>query len=321
MFCLGEKVTAKVFEELSDSEVKRITRSMMSMKHVPPDVAESVLDDFKESRQKYAGIFVEGRGFVEKSLAGLEDKQQRFEKLLEQLDSGSESRALETIANMQAKMVAMLLEPEHPQTLALILSTQKVEHVGKILSCFPLELKTDAMYRMAKLEHVSPEIIAQIESVLQREIGVAVGSNRQHVGGIEKVAEILSSMEKGVDRNILVQMEDLDPELTETIRRKLFTFEDLIAVDDRTMQAILKEINTDNLSLSLKTASDELKSKIFNNISIRAAEMIQEDMEVMGPKRLSEVELVQQEIVKIALRLEDEGTVVLPGRGGRDVLV
>jgi flagellar motor switch protein FliG len=218
-------------------------------------------------------------------------------------------------------MVASLLENEHPQTLALILSTQKPEHTGRILSHLSEELKSDVMYRIAKIDRIAEDVIMQIEESLQREIGIVVGKERQQVGGIDKVVEILGKMEKGVDRNILIRMEELDPEVAEVIRRKMFTFHDLAAVDNAAMQRILKEVNTDTLTLALKTATEELKAKIFNNISKRAAEMIQEDLEVMGPKKLSEVEAVQQTIVKIALKLEDEGELVLPGRGGRDVLV
>jgi flagellar motor switch protein FliG len=177
------------------------------------------------------------------------------------------------------------------------------------------------MYRIARIDRISEDVIAQIEYALQREIGVVVGKERQHYGGIDKVVEILGKMEKGVDRNILTIMEEIDQEVAETIRKKMFTFHDLAGIDNMALQRILKEINTDTLTLSLKTASNELKDKIFNNISNRAAEMIREDLEVMGPKKLSEVELVQQTIVKIALKLEDEGELVLPGRGGRDVLV
>lgn len=320
LMCLGEDATAKVFQELSDSEVRIISRSMMTIDHVPANVAEEVLDTYKNSQQEYVGLYIRGNEFAKKAIAK-SGNQKRIESLMDQVISGTESRPLETISMMQPRMVASLLEHEHPQTLALILSTQKPEHTGRILSHLDEELKSDVMYRIAKIDRIAEDVIIKIEDALQREIGIVVGKERQQVGGIDKVVEILGKMEKGVDRNILIRMEETDPEVAEIIRRKMFTFHDLAAVDNAAMQRILKEVNTDTLTLALKTATEELKMKIFNNISNRAAEMIREDLEVMGPKKLSEVEAVQQTIVKIALKLEDEGELVLPGRGGRDVLV
>jgi flagellar motor switch protein FliG len=320
LMCLGEDATARVFQELSDSEVRMISRSMMNIDHVPADIAEEILAAYKSSQQEYVGLYIRGNEFAKKAISK-SGSQKRIESLMEQVVSGTESRPLETISMMQPRMVASLLEHEHPQTLALILSTQKPEHTGKILSHMPEELKADVMYRIARIDRIAEEVIIQIEDALQREIGVVVGKERQQVGGIDKVVEILGKMEKGVDRNILIRMEETDPEVAEIIRRKMFTFHDLSAVDNAAMQRILKEVNTDTLTLALKTAGEDLKNKIFNNISNRAAEMITEDLEVMGPKKLSEVEAVQQTIVKIALKLEDEGELVLPGRGGRDVLV
>ncbi len=320
LLCLGEAATAKVFDQLSDSEVRMITRSMMSIDFVPADVAKQIFSAYNKAQQEFTGIFVRGNEFTKKAISSAAN-QQRFKALMEQVTSGTESRPLETIAMMEPRMVASILEVEHPQTLALILSTQKADHTGKILSYFSEELKSDVMHRIAKLEKVSPDVISEIETALQREIGVVVTKEQQQVGGIDKVVEILTRMEKGVDRNILIRMEEIDPDLAETIRRKMFTFEDLVGVDDGALQKILKEVNTDTLTMALKTASEELKTKIFNNISKRAAEMIEEDLEVMGPTRLSDVEAMQLTIIKTALRLEDEGTIILPGRGGRDVLV
>ena len=320
LMCLGEEATAKVFRELSDSEVRIISRSMMTINHVPADIAEEILANYKKAQQEYVGLYIRGNEFAQKAISKV-GNQQRVDSLIKEVMSGTESRPLETISMMQPRMVATLLEHEHPQTVALILSTQQTDHTGRILSHFPDELRSDVLYRIARIDRISEEVITQIEYALQREIGVVVGKERQHFGGIDKVVEILGKMEKGLDRNVLVRMEETDREITEVIRKKMFTFHDLAGVDNMAMQRILKEVSTDTLTLALKTASGELKDKIFNNISTRAAEMITEDLEVMGPKKLSEVEAVQQIIVKIALKLEDQGELVLPGRGGRDVLV
>jgi len=320
LMCLGEEATAKVFRELSDSEVRIISRSMMTINHVPADIAEEILANYKKAQQEYVGLYIRGNEFAQKAISKV-GNQQRVDSLIKEVMSGTESRPLETISMMQPRMVATLLEHEHPQTVALILSTQQTDHTGRILSHLPEELRSDVLYRIARIDRISEDVITQIEYALQREIGVVVGKERQHFGGIDKVVEILGKMEKGVDRNVLIRMEETDRDITEVIRKKMFTFHDLAGVDNMAMQRILKEVNTETLTLALKTASDELKDKIFSNISNRAVEMILEDLEIMGPKKLSEVETVQQIIVKIALKLEDEGELVLPGRGGRDVLV
>ncbi len=318
LLCLGEEATAKIFETLSDGEIEKISRCMMTIDHVPAQLTNQVMTEFQRA-QKELGLFVHGDQFVRNAL-GAGDPQ-RAEALLEQVTGNKESRPLETISMMQPRMVASLLESEHPQTVALILSTQKAEHTAGILSYLPEDFRGEVMYRIAKIDKVSPEVLAQIEDVLQREIGVVVSKEQQQVGGVDKVVEILGRMERGADRSILTSIEITDAEMAEEIRRRMFTFEDLTALDNRALQTILREVNNDQLTLALKTAPEHVRDKIFGNISSRAAEMILEDLEAMGPVRLSEVENMQQTIVKIALKLEEAGQIVIPGRGGQDALV
>jgi flagellar motor switch protein FliG len=315
LLCLGEEATAKVFETLDDSEVREISRSMMDIEHVDPAVAREILEEFKLARSGDVGVYIHGEDFAKHAILGGSDNE-RAHQLLDQVSAGIEGRPLETISKMHPRMVAGLLEKEHPQTVALILSTQKEDHTSRILAELPDETRGEVMYRIAKLEHVAPEVISQIEDALQREVGVVVGRDRKQVGGLEKVVEILGKMEKGADQVVLASIEATDPDMAEEIRRMMFTFEDLALIDNRGMQAILREVSTDMLTLALKTASDNIKQKIFGNISQRAADMIAEDLEAMGPRKLSEVEAMQMEVVKVALKLEEDGSVVIPGRGG-----
>ena len=315
LLSLGEQATAKIFEQLDDVEIRKISRAMMNISHVPVEVAQQVMDHFDKAKAGNAGIFVRGEEFVKRAIAGSSDDDRKA-ALLEQISSGASFRPLETIAMMEPRMVAGILEREHPQTVALILSTQTPEHTSKIIDFLPDDFKANIMYRIARIDKVSPEVINQIEESLRREIGLVTGADKQQVGGIEKVVDILTRMSKGKDRTILEQLDETDPEMADAIRKKMFTFEDLIFIDNRGLQAILREVNNDTLVLALKTASDELKEKIFSNISKRAAEMIRDDLEVMGPVRLVEVETAQQEILQVALRLEAESKVVIPGRGG-----
>ena len=315
LLCLGEEAAAKIFEALEDSEVREISRCMMDIEHVDQNLAREVLEEFKIARGGDIGIYVHGGEFAKHAILGGSNNE-RAQYLMEQVSAGIEGRPLETISKMHPRMVAGLLENEHPQTVAFVLSTQRDDHTSRILKELPDELCGDIMYRIAKIETVSPEVIEQIEAALQREIGVAVETDRKQVGGVDKVVEILGKLEKSSEQVILTSIEALDPELAEEIRRRMFTFEDLAVIDNRGMQAILREVSTDMLTLALKTASDGIKQKVFSNISQRAADMIEEDLEAMGPRKLSEVEAMQMEVVKVALKLEDEGSLVIPGRGG-----
>lgn len=319
LLCLGEEATAKIFEELSDDEIRRVTRAMSKIDHIPAEVKEKVFSAFRESQERYAGLFVKGRDFAQKAISATHgDKRSKF--LLDQFLSGTETKSLESIALMDPQIIAGLLEQEHPQTIALVLSTQHTEHAAVILTHLPKNIRANVAYRISKIEKVSPVVLSRIEDALQREIGLVTTKAQKQVGGLDAVVGILNHMKNNLDSEILEDMEETDPEMAEEIRKKMFTFENLIALDGRSLQMILREINNDSLTLALKTASEQMKDKIYSNLSTRAADMIRDDLEAMGPVRLSEVELMQQSIVKIALKLEDEGKLVL-GPGGGDELV
>jgi flagellar motor switch protein FliG len=321
LMCLGEDATSRIFSLLNDEEVREISRCMMNIDHIPAQLTRDIMAEFQRTQKSYAGIFVRGNEFVRNAIAGSGD-QERADKLIEEFVLDKETRPLETIAMMQPHMVASLLEEEHPQTVALILSTQKVEHAARILNHLPEERRSDIMYRIARIDRVSPEIVGRIEEALHKEIGVvARRDQQQQIGGVARVVDIISHMGQGADRTILTGIEQTDSEMAEEIRKSMFTFEDLAILDGRTLQTILREINNDQLTLALKSASDALKESIFQNISSRAAEMIKDDLEAMGPVKLSEVEAMQQVIVKVALKLEEEEKILIPGRGGNDALV
>ncbi|GAB4165677.1 MAG: flagellar motor switch protein FliG [Geothermobacteraceae bacterium] len=320
LLCLGEETTARVFEELPDDDVRLLSRCMMNISHVPANLAKDVIEAFKRDSSEYTGLFVQGREFVRKAISSAADAD-RASHLIEQVENTADERPLETISLMQPRMVASLLQAEHPQTVALILSTQKPEHASRVISFLPEDMRADIMYRIARIDKVSHEVITQIEEALQREIGVVTGDDQQTVGGVDKAVEILARLEGGLDRDILDAIDENDSELAEEIKRRMFTFDDLGELDNRALQTILREVNNDQLTMALKSCSDSVRDKIFSNISERAAAMIQEDLEAMGPVRLSEVEAMQQAIVEIALKLEEEGQIVIAGRGGGDVLV
>ncbi len=319
LICLGEEATARIFEEFSDEEVRQVTRTMSTIDHIPNDVKERVVATFHEAQSQFAGLFIKGDDFAQKAIAATPGDQ-RASFLMDQFLSGTETKSLETIALMAPLMVAGLLEQEHPQTVALVLSTQHIEHAAEILTNLPEEMRADVAYRISKIEKVSPEVLNRIEDALHREIGLVSGKSHKKVGGLDTIVGMLNHLKNNIDTEILEEMDETDPEMAEEIRKMMFTFENLIALDGRSLQMILREVNNDSLTMALKTASEQMKEKIFANMSARAADMIRDDLEAMGPVRLSEVELMQQSIVKIALKLEEEGKLVL-GTGGGDELV
>ena len=319
LICLGEEAAAQIFADLNDEEVALVSKTMASITHIPQQQKEEVLNKFHEDQQNSVGLFVKGEDFTKRALSATPGDN-RGDQLLDQFVASMETKSLETISKMNPSMVAGILEQEHPQTIALVLSTQTVEHASEILSFFPEEVQTDVVYRIAKIEKVSPEVINRIEDALHREIGLVSGKEQKQVGGIEAVVSLLQSMKNSQDADIIENIEEHDPEMAEEIRKRMFTFEDLIDLDGRSLQMILREINKDSLTLALKTASEQMREKIFSNMSQRAADMIRDDLEAMGPVRLSEVEMMQQPIVKVAMQLEEEGKLVL-NSGGKDELV
>lgn len=320
LLCLGEERAGQIFDMLDDAEVRLISRCMMSMDHITAELATQVMGQFQKSSTNLEGFVVDGSDFVRKAIEHSQDKT-RKDMLLDQIEEGMGFRPLETIAMIEPRMVASLLQHEHPQTIALVLSTQTPEHTSKIIDFLPEHRKADLVYRMASIGKVSPEVINLIEESLRREIGMVANRDQQQVGGLDKVVEILGRM-KGTEQLIINRIADVDQEMAEAIKKRMFTFEDLIYLDDRSMQSVMREMENETLTLALKTASDPLKDKIYANISQRAAEMIKDDLEALGPVRLSEVEGAQLEAVSVALRLEEEGTIIIPGRGvSDDVLV
>ena len=319
LLCLGKETTAAVFKELNDEEVRLISGHMRFIDHVPVELARQAVDHYRATQKEYAGIFVDGKDFMNKALISTGDIK-RVESILAGLDSEFDEKPLETISLMEPRMVAGLLQNEHPQTLALILSTQKAEHTSRILVYLPENLRSEVLYRIARIEKVSPDILCQIEEALQREIGGFAQVEQQHVGGVDKVVEILTRMEKKAEQDIIAGIEQMDPETAEKIRTLMFTFDDLCMIDNIGMQKILREIKNETLTIALKTATENVKEKIFQNISERAAEIIAEDLEALGPVKLSDVEQAQRSVIKVALRLEEEGQIILPG-GGRETLV
>ncbi len=317
---LGPDVTSKVFEHMEDNEIKRISHSMARLGHVTRPVIQSVIGEFMDITNPESGIFSQGEEFVRKILEQALGPQ-KAEMLLRELNTANYTDMVDVLSDMDGKTVANFLSQEHPQTIAVILAKLKPKQTSEIVGFLPQELQAEVVMRIADVDQVSPEILGEIDDVIRRELTSVGGVQRYKVGGVEKVVDMFNHFDRSREKQILDKLDVLKPPLAEVIRKHLFTFEDFVQLDDKGIQSIMREVSNDTLTLALKAATDELKDKIFRNISSRAAEVIREDLEVMGPVRLSDVEKAQSEIIKVVRKMEEEGKIFIAGRGGDDVLV
>jgi len=319
LMAMGEEYTAEVFAKLDDIEIKRLGRAMSRMRDITPERVNMVIDDFTANMTSSFDVKIKGDDFVKKiitrSIPG-----ERAEDILEDIGSDLGPAPFENLRDVDPKVLGNFIISEHPQTIALILAHIDSNKAAEILTHFPENLQIDVMLRIADLESVPLNVINEIESVLQSEITAMGSIDQQKLGGIETVAEILNQVDQATENAILSKFEEDRAELANEIRKLMFVFDDLVNVDDRGIRSILREVNNDELTLALKTASESMKEKIFGNLSERAASLIKEDLEIMGPVKLADVEKAQQSILKIAKRLEGEGQIML-GKGGEEVFV
>jgi flagellar motor switch protein FliG len=246
---------------------------------------------------------------------------EKASKVMENLSLSSDDRGLEALKWIDPRGIANFIRLEHPQTIALILSYLDPDQVGQVITLLPEGIRGDVMLRMATVEGIPSTVVREIEEVLNKQLQATESIVNTQVGGPEVVAQVLNLMDRTNEALIMAKIEQASPELAEKIRQKMFMFEDLFQIDDRGMQELLKEIDKEDLVLAMKGAGEDLKAKIFKNMSERAAQNLKDDLEAKGPVRLSDVEKSQQTILKIAKRLEEEGRVILGGKGAEEVLV
>jgi flagellar motor switch protein FliG len=321
LLSLGEGRAGDILSRLEDREVQLLGQKISKLEFVPVKQMVSILDEFTRMMEAPEALVVRGEQFFKNTISRSMDVK-RQEDLMDKLDWETSPDFFQKIKKLDARTVASFLHNEHPQTVALVLAHLDRQQAGQVLAVFPEDLQVEVLRRVASLDQVSPAIIEEIDAALREEIALVEEVGGRFVGGPQSVAEILNQMERTQETNILKRFEEEDQgELAEEIRRYLFTFEDLLGVDDRGLMALLKEVNTQELALALKAASDELRNKFFQNMSSRAAEMLQEELEIMGPARLREVEGAQQRIIQVAKRLETEGQLVLTTKDADDVFI
>ena len=319
LLTMGEEFTAEVFKRLDEDEIKTVGRYMAKIDKVDREDISALLREFKSDSGDH-DIFLSGDDMLEAALkkAVASDKAN---EILDEIRSDWKLTLFQKARKLEPKVMVNFLRNEHPQTIALLLSVLDHAQSAEILAELKEETQIEVVMRMAELDKVSPDILVEVDRVLQEELLSVEGMEGQRLGGVETVAEILNNADRALEAAILEGVEEQRESLAEEIRKLMFVFEDLIGVDDRGIMAILKEGSTDDLKLALRTASEELKEKIFKNMSSRAVEMLKEDMEIMGPVRIKDVEAAQQSILKVAKRLEQEGKIQLMAGGGEDEFV
>ena len=316
---LGNTVTSQIFKKMKDNDVKRMVGAMSVVEKVPITIVKRVLEDFyTEIAEEDTLIFghAAGKEFILSTLG-----EDRAKTVLGQLSVVDGSRTLEALELVDSRTLANFLVNEHPQTVSLILAHLEPDKKCEVLKRLPEGIQTEVVMRIANLDFISPNLIAQVDEVLKQELATLGSIDTQQLGGVAPIAEMLNVMDKTTEQNIMARVEEKDPQLAEEIRKLMFVFEDIIFIDDRGMQQMMKEIDTSKLVIALKTAPEEIKDKIFRNISQRAAQLLREDLEAMGPMRLSDIEQAQTAIVNVAKRLEAEGKIIISRGGEGDALV
>lgn len=310
LMLMGEEFTAQVYKYLDEEDIKRIGIEMAKLEYIPAEAVRKVLEEANiEAKEILGDITVSPEEFLKQSL--VKAYGEKGKEIYEEIKKEIGPEIFRKLKKLDPKTIASFLANEHPQTIAIILVHLEPELSGQVLQFLPEKIRGEVLLRIALLSKVDPEIVKEISDALESELLSVGGALGKKIGGPEKAAEILSHAGRDLEDEILSEIEDENPALAEDIRKYLFTFEDFLRVDDFAIQTLLREISTDDLKLALKGASPEVKEKFFRNMSKRAADLIKEELEMMGPVRVSEVEKAQQNIIRVAKRLEQEGKIVL----------
>lgn len=316
---LGPTTTKLIFKHMKDNDVKRMINTMSTISKSPIWMVKRVLEEFYSSINEDAELLFsenKGRDFILGTLG-----EDRAKQLLGQIVDVGNANTLESLELVDTRTLANFLINEHPQTIALICAHLPVEKKVDVLRKLPEGLQAEVVLRVANLDFVSPELIAQLDDVLKTELSTLGSIDTQQLGGIEPIADMLNLMDKNSEKNIMARVEEKDPELAEEIRKLMFVFEDIIYVDDRGIQELLKIVDNQKLVIALKTAPDDVKTKLFKNMSNRAATLLKEDLEATGPTKVSDVEKAQQEIVAQLKDLETKGKALISRGGEGDAFV
>ena len=320
MIALGPEKSSSVFKHLKDEEIEELTLEIANTRSVSPEIKDAVLDEFYEIclAQQYIseGGIGYARDLLEKALGA--DKAQT---VIGKLTASLQVRPFEFVRKADASQLLSFIQDEHPQTIALILSYLPTSQAAAVVSSLPPEKQPDVARRIATMDRTSPDVIKEVEDVLEKKLNSLVNQDYTIVGGVDSIVEILNTVDRGTEKHIMETLEIEEPELADQIRRKMFVFEDILLLDNKSIQRVLRDVDNNDLSISLKNVSEEVQNAIFTNLSKRLASMIKEEMEFMGPVRVKDVEEAQQKIVNIIRKLEDSGEIIISRGGGDEIIV
>ncbi|MGA2733005.1 MAG: flagellar motor switch protein FliG [Syntrophobacteraceae bacterium] len=319
LLAMGEEASALILRKLSTDEIKELSVYMSYIEGVRKETSDELLQEFTMLFKGEGGINVGGDQFIRNLLPSVMRSEQA-EEVLSKIEEEKHRIPFKHLRDVDPRLLAGFIKGEHPQTIAIIISHLGHQKAGQVMGYLPEQLRFELITRIANLEAVSPDLIQEVDEVLRKEL-TTIGAQVQGSGGVQVVAEILNRCDHKTGEGILQFLEETDAELAEKVRKMMFVFEDLMHTNDTGIRELLKEIKSEVLSLALKTASEDLKAKIFKNLSQRAAQMLEEEISMMAPARLSEVEAAQQEILTEARRLEKEGKLFLASKEGGDSFV
>lgn len=320
LIALGPEKSATVFKHLKEEEIEELTLEIANTRSISPQVKETVINEFYEICLAQQYIAEGGIGYAKELL----EKALGSDKALDvigKLTASLQVKPFEFVRKTDASQLLGFIQDEHPQTIALILSYLSSSQAALIVSALPPERQADVARRIATMDRTSPDVIKEVERVLESKLANLVNQDYTIIGGVDQVVDILNSTDRSTEKHIMEILEIEDPELAEEIRKKMFVFEDILLLDDRAIQRVLRDVDNNELALALKGGNEEVQSAVFRNLSKRLAQMIQEDMDFMGPVRMKDVEDAQQKIVNIIRKLEDSGEIVISRGGGDEIIV
>ncbi len=320
LVALGPEKSATVFKHLKEDEIEQLTLEIANTRSIPQSVKDEVMDEFYEVCLAQQYIAEGGIGYakelLEKALG-----EEKAREVIGKLTASLQVRPFEFVRKTDASQLLNFIQDEHPQTIALILSYLSSSQAAAIIGALAPEKQADVAKRIALMDRTSPDVIKEVERVLEKKLASLVNQDYTIVGGIDPIVDILNTVDRGTEKHIMEQLEIEEPELADDIRKKMFVFEDIRSMDDKSIQRVLREVDNNDLAIALKGSNEEVQELIFNNLSKRLATMIREDMEFMGPVRLKDVEEAQQKIVNIIRKLEDAGEIIISRGGGDEIIV
>ena len=320
LITLGPERSSTIFKHLKEDEIEELTLEIANTRSVSPQTKEMILEEFYQVCLAQQYIAEGGIGYAKELL----DKalgEDRAQEVITKLTASLQVRPFEFVRKTDPSQILNFIQDEHPQTIAMILSYLPASQAAMVVGALPPDKQSDVAKRIAMMDRTSPDVIKEVERVLERKLSSLINQDYTIVGGVDSVVAILNTVDRGTEKHIMESLEIEEPELADEIRKKMFVFEDILLLDDRAIQRVLRDVENNDLGVALKGANEEVQNVIFKNLSSRLAAMIKEDMEYMGPVRMKDVEEAQQKIVSVIRKLEDAGEIVISRGGGDEIIV